>query len=440
MMRGLLLCLVLVASVATAQEPDDFIDLDTSGNVEDPDLVRGVRAVAERLELLRGMTLDVPPNAIRAPRELREVAAKIRVASSIDLDQLAARGRAWQDVGLGSAASPAWLYQRLAEDVEGFTPDTVGHRIMADPGRLSSEDFAFKNGEEDSPALSLLMATGLRPDEPIIAHVLIHLLQIERDDRVAFPATTDALLAERAWSEGEANIAAGRFLFDSVGVPIDALGPGLDIGNVLEGRLVTPALGQTLGVEHDLLEWVYLDGFDQSVGLYRQGGWAALSDAMRGRRTTRDIVHLDRPPLTVRAFETPSSGLSSEFDLIDQDTIGEAAIAILVSHRTDKVNLGLISADGWAGDALFRWERPSDREGATLWITRWVSDEEAADFEYGYLRALERWTGTVAPEPEEGAVGRRFSIEDRWIHVTREGREVRVRVTPTVPEPPRAGP
>ena len=98
-------------------------------------------------------------------------------------------------------------------------------------------------------------------------------------------------------------------------------------------------------------------------------------------------------------IETPSSGLSTEFELIDQDTIGEAAIAVLVSRRTAKVNLGLICADGWAGDALFRWERPSDREGTTLWVTRWVSDDEAADFEYGYLRALERWTGVVAPEP-----------------------------------------
>jgi hypothetical protein len=440
MMRGVLLGLMLVASVVSAQEQDDFIEFDTSGNVDDPDLVRGVRAVAERVGALRGMTLDVPPNAIRAPRELRAVAAKIRVASSIDLDQLEARGRAWQDIGLGSAASATWLYQVVAEDIDGFTPDTVGHRIMADPERLTSEDFAYKEGEEDSPALSLLMATGLRPDEPIIAHVLVHLLQIERDGHAALPATTDALLADRAWNEGEANIVAGRFLFDSIGVEIDALGPGLDIGNVLEGRLVTPALARNIGAERDMLAWIYLDGFDQAVGVYRRGGWAALSDAMRTRRTTRDIVHLDRPPIETSVFETPSSGLSGEFELIDQDMIGEAAIGILVSQRTGKVNLGLICADGWAGDALFRWERPSDREGVTLWVTRWVSDGEAADFEYGYLRALERWTGGVAPEPEEGATGRRFSIEDRSIHVTREGREVRVRVSSAAPEPPGKGP
>ncbi|MDX1390173.1 MAG: hypothetical protein R3344_13350, partial [Acidobacteriota bacterium] len=114
--------------------------------------------------------------------------------------------------------------------------------------------------------------------------------------------------------------------------------------------------------------------------------------------------------------------------VVDRDVVGEQAIATLISHRSGKMNLGLLSADGWAGDALFRWERADDDDGVTLWVTRWVSAAAAADFEYGYLRALERWTGAPAATVGDPPTERRFLRAGKAISVARNGQEVRVRV------------
>ncbi|MDX1388168.1 MAG: hypothetical protein R3344_03210 [Acidobacteriota bacterium] len=416
----------VVLFAATLAAGADELD-ETASRAGDPDLGGGVRSVAGEVGTLRGISLSVPPAAVRAPSEFRRVSADARVARVIGSERLDARGQAWEDIGLGSSASPAWLYRTLAADLAGIAFDPVETRILVDPERLTEADFAVREDEGEDAPLSLLMATGLRPDEPLIAHVLVHVLQSEREVD-ALPDTTDALLAHAAWMEGEANLVAGRFLFQAMGVDVEILETGLDISKVLDGALVSPALGTTGGVERELLSWVYLDGFDQASDRFRVGGWAAVGEAISRRRATRDVMHPDREVLEIAEIATPESGLPPEYELADRDVVGEQAIAALISHRSGKVNLGLISADGWAGDALFRWQRPGGGEGVTLWITRWVSEAEAADFEYGYGRALERWTGVAATAVGDPPTDHRFVNAGRAISLAREGQEVRVRV------------
>jgi len=115
--------------------------------------------------------------------------------------------------------------------------------------------------------------------------------------------------------------------------------------------------------------------------------------------------------------------------LADRDALGEEGIVVLISTWTGKDNLGLIAGDGWTGDALFRWEPPKGGDGVTQWITRWASPEEAADFEYAFLRGARARFPRSAPDPEaEGP--HTFEGPDRTVVVQRQDKEVQVRITP----------
>ena len=418
----LLLWLASLLSQDTPEPPADASAVQEATPGEDPALQHEVVRMSRRVEELLAARFQLQPTAVRAPAQERRTAAEIRLAQAIPADRLEARGRAWEDVGLGTREGPSRIYRLLAEDVEGVAVDAAGRRLLVDPDRLTMEDFT-PTGEETDPS-SVLLMTGIRPDEPLLLHGLVHLLQ-QQGERVAWPETTDLLLASRAWSEGQANLVAILYLFHSVGVGTELFSHTLDPGEVMGGALLPPSLDLVGGVEGALLDWVYRDGYEQAAAAIRNGGPSALREAMASRSTTRDVRHLDRPALTPAEIAIPDEPPPEGLRLVDRDSLGEEAIVAIVSSWTGKANLGLITADGWSGDALLRWER-AEGEGVTLWITRWVSPEEAADFEYGYLRGLE----SRFPSSEAGEGRRRFEGQGRVVTVSREGSFVRVRIAP----------
>jgi hypothetical protein len=208
-------------------------------------------------------------------------------------------------------------------------------------------------------------------------------------------------------------------------VPLQALDPGA----VLDGVLLPPGLDQLAGPAAAVLDWVYRDGYTQAAACHREGGWAGLERAMRSRRSSRDLLHPDRAPLHPEAIPDPGVDLPKSYTVVDRDVLGELGIVVLVSTWTGKDNLGLLSGDGWSGDLLLRWERPGGENGVTMWVTRWVSPEEAKEFQYGYLRGLEaRFTG-IAPR-DLGAGSVLYAGRDRVLTVSARDREVRIEVRP----------
>jgi hypothetical protein len=125
---------------------------------------------------------------------------------------------------------------------------------------------------------------------------------------------------------------------------------------------------------------------------------------------------------------TDCDRLQAAFDVLD-----EQGIVALVSHLTGKDNLGLLAGDGWTGDDLYRWEpEKPGAAGFTSWFTHWVSPEEAADFEYGWVRSLQsRFPGSIILHPGQGMS--LLATEKLVVRVNREGAEVRIRIaTPEV--------
>jgi hypothetical protein len=427
-MTGALWLALLLSAGAAGPQPGEPPEVVVEPG-EDPALVQEVKRVSRRIEDLLGVSFASPPAAVRAHADLRQVAADIRLLTMLPRERLDARCRAWRDLGLGTGDSPARLYRILAADIEGVAVDPTRKRLLVDPDRLSLLDFAPREeGAPEDPS-SVLLLTGIRPDEPLVVHGLVHLL-LDDDSPGARPLTTDALLAASAWHEGRANVVAVRYLFQTVGVGQDVLTYALDPGEVLDGALLPPHLDDVTGPDGAMADWVYRDGFERATTSLLSGGLDRLRVDVLTRRTTRDVRHLDRAPLTPERIpepDPPAEGL----ELVDRDSLGEEGVVVLISLWTGKANLGLIAGDGWAGDALFRWEPPSGGAGVTGWITRWVSPEEASDFEYAFLRAaaarFSHHDDTLAASPDPP---RRFEDSDRVLTVERRENEVRVVIAP----------
>lgn len=414
-----ILCAAVV-SAGSAQEPAA-----PAPKGADLDLLEETRSIAKRLESVRGASLASPPLAVRAPEELRAMTVDARLEALLPASRLAARGRAWADLGLGDRETPARTVKALLSDLDGATYDPAGRRLLVDPGRLAASDFV--PNESGASASDVLLATGVRPDEPVIAHLLDHALEAQREGSAATPPqTTDAILARSAWAEGEANLVAMLYLFRGMALSKEILSRSLDPGEVLNGALLPKEIGSAPPVERALLDFAYRDGFLQARTRLQAGGWRAVEDASEARRTTRDVLHLERPPLPVHGPVTHP--VPAGFVEADVDSLGEIGIIVLVSQLTGKDNLGLQAGDGWIGDSLLRYERASAADsGFTLWVTRWSSSEEASDFAYGITRGWkEKLSGTVTEGG--GAVPWTLTTQDRVIRVTTEGTEVRARV------------
>jgi hypothetical protein len=355
----------------------------------DLQLLSAVRTIAERIEELRGERFGRAPIAVRTPDHMREVAAEIRALNVLHRNRLEARGRAWADLGLGGPSSPGTVYITLAADLSGIGFDPEGNRLLVAPDRLTDQDFAPEE-PEDAGATVLLM-TGVRVDEPLASHLLMHVRQRERSGHDTLAESTDALLARSAWAEGEANLVAIRYLFGGMGLADDVLEEEIEPADVLDGALFPDGLEELSGAEGALVRFVYEEGFASAVRTFRTGGWKGLDAAMARGKTTRDLLHPKTEPLPPAEFPAPTLSQTEGLQLIDEDTLGEEAIFVLVSTLTGKDNLALQAGDGWAGDRLYRWEPTGgdpDR-GVTQWKTRWTEEQGAKDFAYAIRRTLE---------------------------------------------------
>ncbi len=379
-------------------------------------LLDDVRLIAARVEEFLGEKYDRRPVAVRVTEPMREVAATIRAQSVLSSARLEARGRAWSDIGLGGVGSPNRLLSVLAADLKGVGFDPQGNRLLVSPDLLTGDDFDPKEGEDRELSTVLLM-TGVRPDEPLVGHFLVHVRQIERSGRDSLDETTDRLLARTAWAEGEANLLSVRYLFEGMGLADDVLDVNFDPGAILDTALLPPQIETLDGPEGDFLRFVYQEGFARAVEEYKAGGWNQLRQAVSRRTLTRDLLHRGGGS-GVAEFTEPRPPAAT-WKLADQDSLGEQAVVVLVSRLTGKDNLGLMAGDGWAGDRLYRWEQEGrESAGITEWMTRWSSVEAAKDFEYAFWRCISARFPKTERIDGEGrssltADGRRFRVERR---------------------------
>jgi len=435
--RILLAIVVAAGTAAFAQEPPPV-------KGADPQLLESVRVVVERIAGI--VHVDHPGRfvAVRADEAARVAEAAARAQRTLPPEIASARGRAWRDLGLGSGTEVADLVGAIEADLAGMTFDASRARLLVDPLRLRAVE---EHGDPRVDAeASVLLATGVAADEPVAGHYAAHALLDAPSPGVP---TTDALLARAALAEGTANLAAMVLLFGGVGLESEVFTGTLRPEDVLGGRLVPETLRGGSPVVTHMLEFVYLDGFAQSAVLARQGGFNRLAQERKRRLTTRDVLHLDRPPAPAVDIAEPVVPASLGLQRADRDTLGEQGIISLVSLLTGKDNLGLIAGDGWEGDGLWRFEGAGGA-ALTVWITRWKTPEELDDFSYALERCLlARFPGeAVVDDAVRG--GRVLARADHVYRIARTGGDLWLNVaTPEIdakmgpvpkkkgPEPPR---
>jgi hypothetical protein len=390
----------------------------------DVGLMQTVRAVGERIARIVQTPARPEFIAVRADETTRANEARIRAERRLASDVAAARGRAWKDLGLGAGADPADLVLTLELDLAGMTFDGTRSRLLVDPSRLVGGD-ATREEEEST----LLLATGVAPDEPTAGHYMAHLLTDDPDP--AGHPTTDALLARAALSEGSANVASLLLLFGGVGLEAEVVAGKLRPDDVLGGRLVAPGTHAASPVVASFMQFIYLDGFAQAAAIAKQADFRRLALERKQRRTTRDVLHLDRSAAPAVEIPVPQLPASVGLSAADHDSLGEEGVVVLVSLVTGKDNLGLIAGDGWVADALWRFEPagPSAAEGpgATIWVSRWQTEEDAKDFAYSLDRCLQaRFPGEALVDIGPGV--RALARADRVYRLELAGTEVRFRV------------
>lgn len=417
--RGLVALLVFATSIANAQQQAPA-PADRVVQGADLELLRTVREVGTRIAGILGKPARADILAIRADDAARSDAARARAGRVLPAERAAARGRAWRDLGLGTGADPAELVMALELDLAGMTLDAAGERLLVDATRLPAD--TGQPGSTLDEDASLILATGVAPDEPVAGHFVAHLLM---DDAPPREPTTDSLLARAAWSEGGANLAALLLLVGGVGLESEVLSGKLRPDDALGGRLLPPGMRAASPVVAKLVEFASLDGFAQSAALAKAGGFRRLALERKQRRTTRDVLHLDRPPADPQDLVVPQPPASIGLAPSDRDTLGEMGVVVLVSLLTGKDNLGLIAGDGWLGDSLDRFEPAgggSPDDGLTVWTSRWASGEDAKDFAYCLERCLQaRFPGEAILDAPAGRV---LARADRVYRLEVKGAEV----------------
>ncbi|MDH3590493.1 MAG: hypothetical protein OER88_01350 [Planctomycetota bacterium] len=390
---------------------------------EDP-LTRDVEALWTRIATLRNVDTLNRPSAVRAPEEARRAVAEIRAATWLDSARLEARGRAWSDLGLGTERSPERWLRAVAEDLGGAAWEPGAGRLLVDPETLTESDYTA-DGEETA-AIALLMATGVRPDEPVLAHLMVHRLQGEDLEGAE---TTDAFLARHAAREGEATLVATLLLLESIGVEVGEV--DLDPTAMLDGRLAPSGASSPLEIR--MLDFVHTDGYLWARRRYLAAGWKPWPAALTTGAILSDAA--TSVPADV-AVPAPPTG----WEATDVDRLGAWGVYLWIAATTGKDSLALLSSEGWEGGRLERLERAGG-PGATRWTTRWVTAERAEQFRYAIERVLvARFPSAVSSGEAPG--WRRRAAGDRLAAWERRDRTVTLWIGPPeatagfVPDPP----
>ncbi len=409
---------------AAAQDGGETVHVAPKG--ADLGLLGEIRELARRMVELRetAPALDPPPLAVRATPDLIRISSEIRARSLVPADQMAARCRAWVDLGFRQPEFPTSALNRLAGDIAGVGLDPQGNRLLVDVDRLTDGDFFSE--QPNDPTIALLLATGVRPDEPTMVHALMHLVQHHRGARTA-ETTTDALIAAAALQEGEANLVAVMYLFQAMGLQRNILALGYTPDQALNGALTPTALAGAPELDRRVLDFVFMEGFEALSRVWQAGGWEGVDHFIGRSRATHDLIHMDRPPARASPPEPAVPDLPERYEVRDRDSLGELGVVMLIASLTGKENLGLQAGDGWQADRLIRLEPDDGTGGVTVWVTRWRNEKEAEEFLQLYRRGLAE-TGPAA----SGAAS-----------IRREGVEVEILVIPAAlrtPEEPAGSP
>ena len=372
---------------ALAQDQDAELELELEANLD-----RIARETAELRELPPLAEID---DVLVSQDELGVMMPAL-IAEEITPVEAAAQSRSLAALGLIPAGTDLFdlTLRLMSEQVAGFY----------DP--LNDEMLVVFDG---NPGLT----------EYFYSHEVIHALQdahLDPDDLMEnlTALNDDQTLATIALYEGDAVAGSTAYLERH---------PALTGALLREVGRDSSVMDEAPASVTIALLFPYISGAAFVDHLRTEGGWDAVDAAYADMPTsTEEILHplkyLERDEPSRIALPDLTTALGADWQVVDEDTLGELQIAVLLADLNPGDGFNGITGDlslpeaarnaaaGWDGDRFALWEDGDGKREALVWRSVWDTPEDARAFSRALAQfGNNRWNGVFNGEsPDDVAL------------------------------------
>jgi hypothetical protein len=241
---------------------------------------------------------------------------------------------------------------------------------------------------------------------PVMAHELTHALQDQHFNLRRFENwpkhDSDAELSAHALVEGDASFLMMQYIVRN---PERQLAFMKSMGAT--GASATEQIEKAPRVLRETLLFPYFQGMAWVAGVYKQGGWDAVSVAYKNLpKSTEQILHNDKYesgelPVKVSVRDI-SSSLGRGWKMADNDVEGEWGYYLILDQILGSPDVSKKASAGWGGDryALFTGPKPTD----VLIVQKavWDTEADAREFFDAYVARTTKRYGVEPSTPSDG--------------------------------------
>lgn len=239
-------------------------------------------------------------------------------------------------------------------------------------------------------------------DKMVMAHELEHALQDQNFDLKRWEAIleghTDRTQAFRCVFEGEATIVGFKFMFEEMGMAAPDMKTIWNMNKQAAG--MDPAAAKAKEKMDKLpayltrnLLMAYEDGSIFVEAVFDKGGWEAVSKLFQDPpASTAQILHPKKyfDKVEPREIAMPSISKLLKGTEIDQSTMGEANMRLVLEGRGCKKKQARTIASSWAGDRYQVFTAADGKTICLVWLTTWEDEAGAAAFHDAMKAGLEK--------------------------------------------------
>lgn len=240
---------------------------------------------------------------------------------------------------------------------------------------------------------------------PVIAHELTHALQDQHFNLRRFEKwpkhDSDAELAAHSLVEGDASFLMMQYVVRN---PERQLAFMKSMNAT--GASSSEQIEKAPRVLRETLLFPYFQGAAWVAGIYKQGGWDAVSAAYKNLpKSTEQILHNDKYaanelPVKVNVRDI-SAALGRGWKMADNDVEGEWGYYLILDQILASPDVSKKASAGWGGDryALFTGPKPTDV--LVVQKTVWDSEQDAREFFDAYVTRTSKRYGVEPATPPD---------------------------------------
>ena len=284
------------------------------------------------------------------------------------------------------------------DDLGELFVDLLGEQVAGYYDPETDEMVVVRSGDGDGDELSV-------SDRVTFAHEAVHALQDQHFDLeiytdIRIEGTSDESLAITALIEGDATLAQIDYILSDVRLA------RLFLDELESNDVSTESLDRAPPILVATLLFPYTEGQVFAQYLFDEGGWDLINEAYENPPTTTEqILHPEKyldgeGGIDVRVPDL-SEALGDEWRTLDDDTMGQFLISVVLSDADMSEDQVQVASEGWGGDAYT--VVANDDDAVIAWSTEWDTEEDAAEFATA-LAVREGFRLDADPEAEGDSV------------------------------------